>query len=883
MSRIFSAFSVVVSFFLLMPYMANAQQEKKVLILPFAVNSVQNLTYLESEIPNVIGSHLKEQGVTVVLFDESGVTPQDLDVKSTEGIKKAGIQANADHVIWGSITMIGKGFSLDINLVDVFGKTSPFVLYGDGKGIENLFGVVKKTSHGLTKKLLRKESIVSIEITGNNRIESEAIKRVIKTKPGDIFKSSTLSDDLKSIYGMGYFEDIRIEAEDGPDGKNIVFKITEKPTIRRISIHGNRVYDNEKISENLDISTGSIVNIFKVRSNIEHIESLYREKNYHNVKVDYKLHPRDNNQADLEFVIEEGAKIKIKEIVFEGNVAYKDKKLKKLIKTSEKGFLSWLTSSGELNRENLRLDTARLAAFYHNNGFINAKVAEPIIEFKEDWIFITIKIQEGKRYKVGKIDITGDLILEKDKLFQGLGIEKEDYYNREIVRKDVILLSDIYSNHGYANVDVSPETIESKDNLVVNITYNITKGAQVYFENIILSGNTKTRDKVIRRELRVYEQELYSGIALKRSIRNLHRLEFFEDVKADTIQGSADDKLDLKINVTEKPTGTFTFGAGYSSTENVFITGSIAQRNLFGRGQVLKLKGQIGGTTDQYSLSFTEPWLFDIPLTASVSAYRVKKDYDTYDRTSMGGGLSFSYPVFDYTRLQIGYGYDISDINEITSDASDNIKDLEGENATSAVTSTIKYDSRDRIFNPTQGSEHRITATYAGLGGDIGFTKYEAETGWYIPTFMDIVMFVHGKTGYVQEVSGLKLPDYERFYLGGMNSIRGYDWQDIHVDSINSDGTASEIGGDKFLQFNLEFIFPIYKKVGLMGVVFYDTGDVFGPSENISFDDLYQTTGGGFRWYSPVGPIRIEYGHILNPKEGEPSGGKWEFTMGGAF
>lgn len=881
MSRFFSFFSAAVSVLLLLPLMTHAQQETKVLILPFAVNSVQNLSYLESEIPDFIAGHLKKQGVTIVSPDETGITPHKAD--RVENIKKAGLRANADQVIWGSITVIGKGFSLDINMVNPFESQPPFILYGDGEGMENLFGVVKETSEGLYKKLFKKESVVGIEVTGNDRIESEAIKRVIKTKPGDIYKGSALSKDLKSIYGMGYFEDIRIEASDAPEGKTIVFKIKEKPTIRRISIYGNRVYDNEKIRENLDISTGSIVNIFRVRSNIEHIESLYREKNYHNVKVDYKLHPRENNQADLEFRIEEGAKIRIKEIIFKGNVAYKNKKLKKLIKTSEKGFFYWLTSSGELNRENLKQDAVKLAAFYHNNGFINAKVADPDVVFKDDWIYITIKIQEGNRYKVGKVDITGDLILDKEKLFPGLTINKEMYYNREIVRKDVIFLSDVYSNKGYANVDVLPATSEKKENLVVDINYKIEKGAQVYFDNIIITGNTKTRDKVIRRELKVYEQELYSGTGLKRSIRNLRRLDYFEDVNVDSIRGKSDDKLNLKINVTEKPTGTFTFGAGYSSVENLFLTGSVAQRNLFGKGQVLRFKAQIGGTTDQYSLSFTEPWLFDIPLSFSTSLYRVKKDYDTYDRTSQGGGIAFSYPVFDYTRLKIGYGYDISDIEEITDDASDNIKDLVGKNTTSSVSASLIYDSRDRIFNPTEGSEHSITAIYAGLGGDVGFSKFVAETGWYIPTFWEVVMFVHGKTGYVEKVSGLKLPDYERFYLGGMNSIRGYDWQDIHVKSTNSDGAETEIGGDKFIQFNLEFIFPLLKDVGLMGVVFYDTGDVFGTSENIAFDDLYQTYGGGIRWYSPMGPMRLEYGQILDPKEGGPSGGKWEFTMGAAF
>jgi len=332
----------------------------------------------------------------------------------------------------------------------------------------------------------------------------------------------------------------------------------------------------------------------------------------------------------------------------------------------------------------------------------------------------------------------------------------------------------------------------------------------------------------------------------------------------------------LKIDVTEKPTGTFSFGAGYSSVENVFGMASITQRNFLGRGQILSIDAELGGTTTLYRLNFTEPWLFDIPLSARFDLYDWDTDYDYYDKHSQGGGVKFSYPVFNFVRAFIGYNYEVADIENIEEEASESIKELEGENTTSSITTGLIYDSRNKIYNPTKGSRHSISVEYAGLGGDVAFTKYLGETGWYIPVFKDIVTFLHGEIGYVQENSGGDLPDYERSYLGGLNSLRGYDWRDVYVLDENGD----EIGGDKYVQFNVEILFPLLKKEGLVGLLFYDTGNVYNDGESIDLGDLRETAGFGFRWYSPMGPIRLERGYIIDD---EGSGGQWEFGMGGAF
>jgi outer membrane protein insertion porin family len=439
----------------------------------------------------------------------------------------------------------------------------------------------------------------------------------------------------------------------------------------------------------------------------------------------------------------------------------------------------------------------------------------------------------------------------------------------------------MYANEGYAYAEVTPRIERDEENLVVDITYTIDKGSLVYFEKIIIAGNDKTRDKVIRRELRVYEKELFSESRMKRSIQNLYRLDYFEDVKVDTPRGSADDQMLLKIDVTEKATGSFQLGGGYSTSEGPFVRGSVSQRNLFGRGQVLSLEAELGGRTTRYSLSFTEPWLFDIPLSAGFDLYNWRYDYDDYIKKSVGGVVRFGYPVWRFTRAQVSYRYDSSDVSDIVADAADSIKELEGTNVTSSVTTALRYDSRDKIFNTTRGSKHRVSVEYAGnvLGGDIGFVKYLAETGWYFPIWWDHVFFVHGEGGLVTENGEGLVPDYERFYLGGMNSIRGYDWRDIFAVDENGD----KVGGDKFVQANIEYQVPLFKDAGIVGVVFFDIGNVYGQDEGVDLGDTRESAGLGIRWFSPVGPIRLEYGHRLDTLPGQESGGQWEFSMGSAF
>ncbi len=850
-----------------------------VAVLPFDIHSRDGREYLEENLPKVFARFLTDEGAKVIPPEpENWKENWRETVKDAGGIRRYGHTLGADYVVWGSLTRAGSQISIDARLISVTGTGPPRIFYAQGAGVERLSVTVRDLVRRMGLTLFEKAQVAGIEVRGNKRIEADAILRVIKTRPGDVFLPRTLSEDLKAVYRMGYFEDIRIDSTDGPDGKMIVFHVKEKPTIRKIRIQGNRVFEDKEILEALTIKTGALLNVYQIQGNLRRIEALYKDKNYHNVQVEYRVHDTGTNQGDLVFTIEEGGKVRVKEIRFIGNRVHDEDELKDQMQTTEKGFWSWLTSSGDLKREDLQQDVLRLTAFYHNNGYIDAKIGEPEVVYKEDWIYITIKVNEGEQFRIGKVAVTGDLVEDEAALLSRLKLSPGALYSRETVRSDLLTLSDIYGDLGYAHADVAPRIRKNAEDLLVDVSYDVRKGKEVFFEKIIISGNTETRDKVIRRQLPFTEQGKYSGALLKRGMRNMRRLDYFEDVKINTRKGSAEDRMIVNVDVLEKPTGTFSFGGGYSSMDKLFFMASVSQRNLFGLGQILQLKAELGGSSNKFTFSFTEPWLFDMPLSAGTDLYNWERDWNTYDRESLGGVLRFGYPVLDYTRLYLSYRYDIGDVKNITENASRDILELEGENVTSSATATLKYDSRDRPFNPTEGGNHKFSVEYAGLGGDIGFTKYTAEVGQYIPLFWNTVGYLHARGGYVKQNQDLLLPDYEKFYLGGINSLRGFDWRDISL----KDEDGADIGGYRFAQFNAEFIFPLIRDAGVMGVIFYDTGNVYDRSGSIRFADFRQSCGAGFRWYSPMGPIRVEYGHVLDVKEGEEDG-RWEFAMGHTF
>jgi len=868
------------------PESGMAEAKTNLIVLPFQINASEDLSYLDTQITSILARQLEKDGATLLDVDEGKMDRLvEMSKKNIDGLRELSRSLGADQVVWGSFTLIGDNFSMDAQLLKVNASGPAEQVFVQGRNIENLLSATQELASRVSIKLFPRELVADIRIEGNRLIEDDAILRLVKTQVGAPYQAAQLSQDLHAIYQMGYFDDIRIEVQSGPEGKFITFHVTEKPNIRRIQIYGNSHIDEEKIRENLTLTTGAILNLYQVRKNIDQIKSMYREKNYYNVEVSFEVKPVDNHQADLEFVIKEGAKVYVTQIAFEGNQSFEAKQLRKIIQTKEKGLFFFLTESGDLDNDVLGQDVSLLTSFYQNHGYMHARVGEPKIDIKEKEIHITFKIEEGPQYKVRNVDISGDLIKPKDELLKLLSITKETYFNREVVHQDVLALTDVYQNQGYAYAQISPRTATAPDELAVDITYTIRKQQQVFFENITISGNKRTRDKVIRRELKVIEEGLYDNQALKRSVQNLYRLDYFDDIKIDTVKGSADDKMNLNIEVAEKSTANFTFGIGYSDEEYAFVNGSIAEQNFLGKGQTLKLSALLSGNTTQYDLTFIEPWLFDIPLYFKVMAYDQDKAYTGYDRETSGAGLTIGYRVWDFTNFYWGYKFDKSDIiidPDLRDEVQDSIKDLEGNNITSSTDLSLVYDSRNRRFSATEGSKHSIYFEYAGLGGDIGYNKLTASSQKYFPLYKVFVGFLHGKIGYVYENDPQKfLPDYEKFYLGGISSMRGFGYQGVAITEISSDtGKEIKAGGNTMILFNAEILFPLLPQQGVQGFLFYDTGNVYGG--DIDLSDLRQSAGLGIRWLTVIAPLQLVYGWILDRRDDEPSG-RFEFSFGGSF
>ncbi|MDM8536860.1 outer membrane protein assembly factor BamA [Desulfobacterales bacterium HSG17] len=454
-------------------------------------------------------------------------------------------------------------------------------------------------------------------------------------------------------------------------------------------------------------------------------------------------------------------------------------------------------------------------------------------------------------------------------------------FNLLELRNDIIFLTDFYSDGGFAYAEVTPVMDKDDENLTVDLVYKIAKNQKVKFERIVIRGNTRTRDKVIRRQLPIFEQGLYSGTLLKKGIQSINMMDYFEDVKMDTQEGSTEDQMIVTIDVKEKPTGSLSFGGGYASEGGFFGVVEVTQRNLFGRGQILMLQTEFGGLMDQYRVRFIEPWVMDIPLSMTAEAFTWEKDYDTYDWASTGGELAFSYPVWKRWLGTISFFGDVGNYSNVTTRAPFSVflNSLFGDILTLGSSVSLQYDTRNDNFRPTRGVKHFFRAKYTGFGGDVGFTKYIAETSWYKTLWKDLVGLAHAKAGYVHENSGGYLPDYEKFFLGGPTSMRGFERSDLAPRDIF--GRSS--GGDKFVQLNFELTYPLFEEMGIIGVAFMDIGNVYGNVQDFDLGEMRESAGVGVRWNSPFGPLRIEYAFILDPTEQDSSTGKLELGMGAAF
>jgi len=864
----------MVFFLMLVSVRIYAEESRKVVIFPFKVYSRENALLIEESITNHILEKLGQTQTVEI------VGPK--DTKALIGTKEmddtlmrtVGSQVGGDFVISGSITELGFVISADLRVLDVRrGVFSNF--YTQGKGLDGLENMASQITTELLLKMGAQKRIARIEFRGNKRIENSAINQIIKSAPGGIYSEATIAQDIKAIYKMGYFTDVSVETEDVAEGKVLIFNLQEKGIVTSVQIRGNKAINRDDIEAVISTKARQILNPDKVKADVLKIKELYDSKGYYNAQIEDTIEKEGEKDVRVIFTISEGGRLYIRGISFTGNEAFTDKELIKLMDTQVKGLFSFITDSGILKKETLRQDVEKINAFYLNQGYIYAQVGEPEITHDQRGIYIKIPITEGKQFKVGKVDITGDpLKTEKKEIFAKLAINKKSYYSREAVMQDMDYLQQLCNDEGFAYAEIIPQTTPNEKELTVDVIYQVNKGRQVYFNRINITGNTKTRDKVIRRLLKVVEGDLYNKTKLRDSYMAINRLRYFEEVDFQTEKGPEESLMDLNIRVKEKPTGVFSIGAGYSAQDNAIFMAQVAQQNLFGRGQSLSLRANISSTTTNYELSFIEPWLFDIPLWTRIDLWKTYRIYDTYNLDSNGGGLTFGYPLWEYVTGYVGYRFSVDDVRDVSENASSYIKKQAGTTTTSSLTFTLTRDTTDDYIFPTKGSKNSFSLEYTGgiLQGDASFIKYTASSSWFFPMPLDTVIGVRGRAGYLQEMEGKEAPVYERFYLGGINSLRGLRY----VGPVDP-ATGDVIGGLTMLNFNAEFLFPLIKNAGMKGLIFFDTGNAWESGYHL--DDMRKTAGAGIRWYSPIGPLRLEWGYVLDAKGEEPKS-RWEFSIG---
>jgi outer membrane protein insertion porin family len=773
-------------------------------------------------------------------------------------------------------------------------------------------------SLGLAAPLRAQEKVIlkDIKIAGNLRVEDDGIRLHLKSRAGEAFDSSVVEQDVKAIFRMGFFDDV--QAELSPEGV-LTYAIKEKPYIREVKIQGASQVSKEKIESAFGVGARTILDRTKVADGVDKVRKLYSEQGYVNAAVDFAVSVEASNQAVVTLDISEGNRLLIKRILFEGNKNFSQSELKDLIATKEEWIFSFITNRGVLDRDMLTNDVAILSNNYNDHGYVEHKIEDPVILRARDGLEVFFRVHEGPQYRVGKVEIGGELIQDGQQMLKSVKLTTGQIFRGSRLREDVMGLQDMYSNKGFAFVQVDPITKINAAEKNVDVALVITKGPPVYFNRVLVAGNTKTRDKVVRRELFANEQELYSGTKITQSRNALQRTGYFEDVQITTKKTNQPDTLDLMVDVKEGPTGTFQVGAGYSSGDGFLFNANVSEKNLLGKGQGLSGSFSIGTSRQDFVLNASDPYFYDSKMALGVDAFNTQREFTDFDERKLGFGVNTSYPlkdfsmpffgrsktnaepgsdelasnptpsVWDYLRGGVNYDLTRETIKGISSTAPESIKAEKGTSLTSSVTPGLSYDSRDHFFAATEGTKSGFSVKMAGLGGDSRFVKSDLSARWHYPLLKDPkwggnwVLALGGQLGYgiglAERNSGNKdLPLFERYFLGGINSIRGFAERSIGPRApsnckVPEGGTepvcrdTDVIGGEKAMVFNTELLFPIMEQYGLRGVAFFDMGSAFG--ESFSFNELRRSVGAGVRWMSPFGPLRVELGFPLAKRPGD--------------
>jgi len=722
-----------------------------------------------------------------------------------------------------------------------------------------------------------------IDVKGNRRIDTAAIMAKIKSKENDLFLPDRLREDLRSIYQMGYFDQVDIQTEGFEGGVKVTFIVTEKPFVSEIIFDGNKDIKTDDLKEKLTIKPQSFLDPQQVKEQAERLRAFYQGKGYYAAHIIPVIKKVTEDRATVIFFIQEGEKAKIREIRFEGNKAFSAKEIRKnLISQEYSWWSSWFTSTGFYKEEDTSNDVERIKELYLDHGYLQVQVGNPKLTLSNDkkWFEITYTIIEGVPFTVKKIEIQGNTIFPKDEIRSVLKTKENELFRRNILRQDLAAITDLYGDKGYIYANVIPQFSPNQETRTVNLLLEINEDNKIFVRQINISGNDKTRDKVIRREIKVDEQEVMNTKALRRSFERLRNLNFFENVE---IVPEPIDKehVDLNVRVKEKSTGSFSVGGGYSSQDRFVGLFELSQGNFLGRGELLRAKVELGSRRTTYSLTFKEPYILDYPVSGTVDLFNQTRNFDTYKEKRIGGDLSIGKSFTEYVSGSVSYLLENVNITDVLSSAPLEISKQKGESITSSIGLSLTRDNRDIPFDPHNGSRLSISTEYGGVGGDNEFIKVVGDGTKYFPLWFDTVFSLRARLGYGEGINGKQLPLGERFYVGGINTVRGF--------AFGRAGPLEDnqiIGANTEIIFNTEFIFPLLPE-RVKGVVFFDAGrgfdnELLSVPDEVTLRSLKTSVGVGLRFILPIGPIRLEYGYNLNRQPGEKPG-ELEVSIGTLF
>ncbi len=735
--------------------------------------------------------------------------------------------------------------------------------------------------------------VKSVDIRGNKTIGIATILTKIKTKAGQEYSQNIISDDIKRLYNTGYFADISVDREDVDGGFKVIFYLKEKPIIDKITFTKTRYYNSRFLLTKITTKEGKFLDQKVLMDDVDIIKELYVKKGMTTATVDVETDLDEaTHKAKLHFVINEGYRVKIVRMNVENNQAFPDKRVIKLIKSRR----AWLFNAGFLKEDLLKEDMERIKDFYEKEGFMDAEASFKIETGAKGRATVIISVNEGKRYYTGKIVIAGNAVVaENDILGAMTEIKVGKTFSRSRLDLDLAQIRTLYFDKGYIFANVKESTSLNPDTGKVEINLAVQEGSLAYVRKVKIQGNTRTRDIVIRRELRLNPGDQFDGVKLRRSKERLRNLGYFEDIGYDIEDTDVADQKDLVVQVKEAKTGTFSFGGGFSTIDRLVGFVEIEQKNFdfanwptfTGGGQNLLFRAEAGSVRTNLRLSFTEPWLFDHPISGGFDVYRSERQKErdigyAYDELRTGGGVRFGKQLSEYWSANTGYTYETIKISDLDSNVSADLASEEGENAVSTVNFRLARDSRDNVFSPTKGLFTSGTTEVAGgaLGGDKDFVKFHTRSSYYVPLKFKSVLEFRLLTGIADSYGDTgKVPIFERYFAGGANTIRGYNERKVGpIDSVTED----PIGGEAMLVGNIEYTIPLIEFIKLAG--FFDTGNVWSKLSDFGKDGYKSGTGLGFRVKTPIGPVSLDYGWPLNDEPGEEDRqGQFYFNISRGF